>query len=66
MIYLVNKHFLATHDPVKCPPGPQKQKVKSGDWHLLALGIDGVVRHVIQAPQPAPRIIMRYDVTTHE
>jgi hypothetical protein len=48
---------------------PPKVEVKSGDWHLPfggPLWVDGVARHVIQAPKPEPRIIMRYELTDHE
>jgi len=30
------------------------------------LWVDGVARHVIQAPKPEPGIIMRYELTDHE
>jgi hypothetical protein len=30
------------------------------------LWVDGVARHVIPAPKPEPRIIMRYELTDYE
>jgi hypothetical protein len=32
----------------------------------MGLGVDAVARHVIQAPKPEPRIIMRYELTDPE
>jgi hypothetical protein len=46
---------------------PLKLEGKSGHWQLprWVFRVDGIARHVIQTPEPEPRI-MRYELTDYE